>query len=268
MAIEGNIIWVALLVMCSSLLLREINDGMGTRRKIKLSIGGVGWILFSIHWFGQPSHYLHLGDAFNAMLTFMVALFCLLISYSLIRCNSDDRYKILMLVSRVTVLTGTIYFPFSQIPYLLNGIIYGTAHLTTQMVNLMGFPAYLDAPNLIWVGNLNVDIVLACTAIESVALFTGVILGVKSTADRRMRAFIVSVPVIYVLNLLRNAFVVIAYTQSWFGTPMESFYMAHHVISKMGSTISLCVVAYAVFIVLPESLNMIEDVWRLVRGDI
>ena len=54
-----------------------------------------------------------------------------------------------------------------------------------------------------------VKIILACTAIESIALFMGLIGAVRAPYNRLTRAFIVSVPVIYVLNLIRNFFVIL-----------------------------------------------------------
>ena len=52
-----------------------------------------------------------------------------------------------------------------------------------------------------------------------------------------------SVPVIYILNIIRDAFVIVAYGYQWFGP--SSFEIAHHTIAKIGSGIALFVIAYA-----------------------
>lgn len=49
-----------------------------------------------------------------------------------------------------------------------------------------------------------VEIILACTAIESIALFAGVILSVHAPLGRRMVALAASTFSIYILNILRN----------------------------------------------------------------
>ena len=65
--------------------------------------------------------------------------------------------------------------------------------------------------NLIAVNGYKVEIILACTAIESIALFVGIITSVNAPFKKLASAFIISVPVIYGLNLVRNVFVVDAY---------------------------------------------------------
>ena len=83
---------------------------------------------------------------------------------------------------------------------------------------------------------------------------------------RLASAFIISVPVIYGLNLIRNVFVVEAYGMTWFGDPEMSFYIAHTVIAKIGSMIALFFIAYAVLKILPEIIDMIDGLINLVGG--
>jgi archaeosortase A (PGF-CTERM-specific) len=67
----------------------------------------------------------------------------------------------------------------------------------------------------------------------------------------------VSTFVIYSLNVVRNAFVMAAYGQGWFGD--DSFMVAHNLIAKAGSTVALLAIAYFVFTLLPELLNLMES---------
>lgn len=120
--------------------------------------------------------------------------------------------------------------------------------------------------NLIAVNGYKVEIVLACTAIESIALFIGIIASVNAPLKRLAAAFLVSVPVIYVLNLIRNVFVVDAYGMNWFGDPDTSFYIAHTIIAKAGSLLALFLIAYAVLKILPEILDMIDGILSLIGG--
>ncbi len=120
--------------------------------------------------------------------------------------------------------------------------------------------------NLIAVNGFKVEIILACTAIESIALFIGIIASVKAPFKRLASAFLVSVPVIYGLNLIRNVFVVDAYGMTWFGDPDISFYVAHTIIAKIGSLIALFIIAYAVLKILPEIMDMIDGIFNLVGG--
>jgi archaeosortase A (PGF-CTERM-specific) len=104
-----------------------------------------------------------------------------------------------------------------------------------------------------------VEIILACTAIQSIAIFAGLTLGINAPLQRKLKALFLSVLPIYGLNILRNMFVVSAYYGQWFGSPLQSFDIAHGVIARIGVMISLIIIAYLVFIILPESLKLVED---------
>ncbi|MDY6959518.1 MAG: archaeosortase A, partial [Halobacteriota archaeon] len=172
----------------------------------------------------------------------------------------------LITLTKATALICIIYFPFVIIGFLNESLIDVTAIITNMLLNLIGVGTQV-APPIIFLGNLSIRIILACTAIESIALFAGVILSVKAPRDRKFWAFMASVPVIYLMNLLRNVIVTTAYVNSWFGTPAHSFHIAHNVLAKIGSMIVLIIIAYAVFTILPEVLDLIEDTWTLLSGE-
>ncbi len=55
-----------------------------------------------------------------------------------------------------------------------------------------------------------------------------------------------------------------AYGDGWFGD--DSFYVAHNVIAKAGSMVALLAVAYVVLTVLPELLNIMDELaWEIKR---
>jgi archaeosortase A (PGF-CTERM-specific) len=113
-----------------------------------------------------------------------------------------------------------------------------------------------------------VQIILACTSIESIALFAGLILSVQAPIGRRLVALAASTVSIYLLNIVRNGFVLMAYGGSWFGS--ESFEIAHNIIAKVGSTVALLAISYLVFLLLPELLSIIDELAadiRTPRGD-
>jgi len=251
-----NILWISLLFLLLFVVLKESN-----RRRI---VGCIGWVLFSVYWLTTVEHYIEIGDFFNVVLVCLMTGFCILLAYY-IKTYSGQKYETLLLVTKVTALTCIIYFPFANIDALNSAIIGLTAMITNSILNFFGVPTKLSSP-YIYQGNLKIEIILACTAIESMALFSGVVLGVKAPKNRKFKAFMVSVPVIYVLNLVRNVTVTAAYVNSLFGSPERTFYIAHHILAKIGSTIALIGIAYAVFMIQPEVLNMIEDLWYLLSG--
>ncbi len=178
---------------------------------------------------------------------------------------------ILFMVTKVALISAVLYFPFAVLPAPGDAIISCTARLTTILVNLSGSSVYLVPPSYIYTTSSAfraaynpIEIVLACTAIQSMVLFAGLIFSVDAQLSRKIKAFMVSVPVIYGLNLIRNTFVCVAYYGQWFGSPATSFMVAHGEIARVGVLISLIIIAYMVFTILPEALDLVEDSVRLI----
>lgn len=251
-------LWVSLILF----ILSFFNISRNVRGRA--IIAGLGWIIFSIHWFMQPSKCIEGLDPFNGLLTFVMAIFCLVIAFSFMTEHKDS----LFLLTRVTTLACIFYFPFAEIPALHDALISLNTHCITDAAKtVFGVRMILDDP-YIYLNDHRVRLILGCTAIESIALFIGVIFGVKASLDRKVAAFLVSIPVIFALNVVRNIFVIVAYGNGWFDGwfGLGSFYVAHNVLAKIGSTIVLIIIAYAVLKILPEVLDMIEDAWNDVRS--
>jgi archaeosortase A (PGF-CTERM-specific) len=238
-----NVLWVGLALLAASAL-------SGRR-----ALSGVGWILFGVHWLKQPAHYLAISDPFNVGLTLAVALFSFYIGWLILVRSCSSRSC--DWAGSAVAIGGFAYFPFAELAPLREWLIGGTADLTLLLLNDLGVPAASGGGSVINLYGHSVEIVLACTAIESMALFAGVVLSVQAPLKRKMAALLASVPVIYGLNLFRNIFVVVAYSEEWFGD--ESFYLAHNVIAKAGSAVALFAIAYVVLILLPELLDMIDE---------
>jgi archaeosortase A (PGF-CTERM-specific) len=109
---------------------------------------------------------------------------------------------------------------------------------------------------------MRIEIILACTGIQSIAIMLGVVGGVQTTLRQKIIAFLLIVPTIYILNIFRNAFVIIAYTGQWFPYfpqiasngewGYESFFWAHNVLSEIGALLFLIAIAYALFACIPQ----------------
>jgi len=250
-----NVLWLSLALLAASAL---------TNRR---SLSGAGWFLFGAHWLKQPSHYMVIGDYFNVVLTLVAALFSFYMAWIILARGCDS--PSCDWASSAVAIGGILYFPFSQIPLLGGWLVGQTANLTATILVTFGVPVLFNGASSMSLNDHSVQIILACTAIESMALFTGVILSVRAPALRKFAALMISVPVIYVLNLFRNVFVVLAYGNEWFGP--DSFYMAHNVVAKVGSTIAMFIIAYGVLMLLPEMLDAIDELSRVIkrtRGDV
>jgi archaeosortase A (PGF-CTERM-specific) len=208
-----------------------------------------------VFWLGQPGHYLATEDYFNAVLTVAAALFSFYMAWMVLgKCR---RSRAGSWASYATAVCGIIYFPFAQIELLRAGLIGFTTYATAEVLRFFSVPVTLEGWNLLALNGRFVEIILACTAIESIALFAGLIISVQAPLGRRLTALTASTLAIYLLNIVRNGFVLMAYGWDWFGS--DSFYVAHNIIAKAGSTLALLAVAYLVFMLLPELLSVLDE---------
>jgi archaeosortase A (PGF-CTERM-specific) len=233
-------------------------------RKVAYPIGAVGWVFFSLHWAYQPVHYLAIDDYFNVIATILVAVFCAYIAFMMWK-KADD---LTLVITKAAAVGGIVYFSFAELATLNHVLIGAVASQTTIMLNFFGVAAIQADWNVLTLNNYPVQIILGCTGIESIALFIGVISCVSAPPRRKLAAFMVSVPTIYILNILRNAFVLTATGNQWFGLPEYSFYISHNIIAKFGSIVALVLISYVVFKLLPELLDMVVNVVDLLKGGI
>jgi archaeosortase A (PGF-CTERM-specific) len=179
--------------------------------------------------------------------------------------KADD---LTLLMTKAAALGGILYFSFAELATLNHVLIGAVASQTVITLNFFGVAAIQAEWNVLTLNNYPVQIILGCTGIESIALFIGVISCVPAPPRRKLAAFLVSVPTIYVLNILRNAFVLTATGNQWFGLPEDSFYVSHNIIAKFGSLGALVIISYLVFKLLPELLDMVVGVFDLLKGGI
>ncbi len=219
----------------------------------KRLIGFLAWLTFGVAWLFNIPHFLSICDYYNTGI--MVGAFAVftLIAVAVMK---TDNLTVFVETTSFSVLSIAVYFLFAFTP-LGNYLIYLVAKQSAFVGRCFGFPMYAEG-NRIYMNGRHVTLILACTGIQSMALFTGATLGISADWKRKLKAFLVSVPVIYFLNLLRDAFVTVSYAESWFGE--DSFYIAHNVISKILATLALFAIAYAVFKILPE---LEELIWSL-----
>jgi len=114
-----------------------------------------------------------------------------------------------------------------------------------------------------------VEIVLGCTGIASIAIMLAVANMVPTTLRQKVLAFLLIAPTIYILNLFRNAYVIMAYTGQWYpwlpelvgrgAYGYESFFWAHNVVSELLALALLIGMAYALFRLIPDLGVMAEQ---------
>jgi archaeosortase A (PGF-CTERM-specific) len=220
----------------------------------------VGWGLFAFFWATMPS-FLYLsegGDVFNGAVCIIGVYVLIYMAYhEWLSLKRDNYVSCLNWIAGGTFLAGIIYFTIENgiLPGLKEWLIENVAAQTTDLLHLFGINA-VRSQDLIMYNNMPVTIIFACTAIQSMVLFVGMI-GALSRVNlkRRTLGLLVTVIPIYFLNLIRNASVVYMV-----GSGMVSFEIAHNVIGKAGSLLALIVLLFVTFKIVPELYDEIVGI--------
>ena len=222
------------------------------RKNIASMLKIIGWGSFSFFWATMPSflYYSEGGDVFNAAVCVIGVYVLIYVGYhEWLSLKRDSYISCLNWIAGGTFLAGIIYFTIenSIIPGLKEWLIENVAAQTTDVLHFFGINAMRNQ-DLIVYNNMPVTIIFACTAIQSMVLFVGMI-GALSRVNlkRKILGLLVTVVPIYFLNLIRNASVVYMV-----GSGMVSFELAHNVIAKAGSLLALIVLLFITFKIVPE----------------
>jgi len=181
-------------------------------------------------------------------------------------------------LTRGAAIAFVLYAPFAFIEPVGNWLIGVVVGQLAWALTVIGFPFGMWAWNILIHNGFRVEIILACTGIQSIAIMLGVAFAVPATLRERALAFLAVAPVIYFLNLVRNVFVVIAYTDQWFPflpaiagngeIGYESFFWAHNVLAELGALVVLILIAWGLFRLIPALGDLAADLVEVYRGDL
>jgi len=287
-----SMLLIALLVLIGSVVVPK---------RIGRYAAAAGWVLFGLYWALQtPFYFQHEHNVMYTVACLLALPATLYAAFVLVRHGRES----LMTLTRCAAIASVFYFPFQYIPALNQWLIEATANVTFAAVSALGQPAARGFSlngydDIIVLHGQQVQIILACTAIQSMAIFVGVtggpILqavgqslgtagGLRATVlhnwKRWLAGLALAVPLIYALNLVRNVFVIVAFGNDWFQIlpdvvagwtgnpgPYTSFFWAHNVFAEGGSLVALVLISYAVMSLMPELLTHLVDILDLVRPE-
>ena len=272
---------------------RSGQDLMDTARPIAV----VAWVGFGLFWLNVAPYFFFDHQSFVEGILALAGVPACLYAAKLLY----DGRNSLFVLTRAIAMMGLIYLPFETIPAITVGgltlpaprqyLIEVVATLTGWMISLFGYsPTLIEShegymATYQWVlddgHRYNVTVVLACTGIGSIAIFGGLIAAVRAPLSRKLRALAVAVPIIFVLNIFRTAFISIAagtQLMHWFPDAVlflfgetnpyrVSFLVSDRIISQLLAVVALIGIAYLVARELPEILTVLEDILYLLTGN-
>ena len=296
--LSDALIWVVMLLFAAA----GVTEWYGRRSGTDLmtparTTATIAWVGFGLFWLNSVPFWWFEHQSFvEALLALIGAPACFYAAYELYTGRTT-----LFVLSRAIAVMGFIYLPFETIPAITVGglslpaprqyLIEVTTVITGWIISAAGYsPALVESPEGFmatyqWTlsdGHIyNVYIVLACTGLGSIAVFSGLIAAVRAPLRRKLRALAVAVPIIFVLNVFRTAFISIAagnQLMHWFPDAVlflfgetnpyrVSFLVSDRILSQLGAVVALMAITYLVARQLPELLTVLEDVLYLLTGE-
>ena len=252
-----------LIPLFSSLVLLGIGFFL-KKDKISNKLKIAGWIIFAFYWSTRTNslYFSEGGDFANAFLCIAGVYVLFYIAYhewlSLIR---NENVECLNWIAGASCIAGFVYFGIENTP-LASWLIEMVAAQSGGLLNLFTGNVDVYQSIIFYKGSYIVNIIFACTAIQSMVLFVGMIFPLKKI-DKKRRAYglLLTVVPIYFLNLIRNALVA--------GLMINGvdFNMEHNVIGKGGSLIALVVLLLIVIKILPELFDEIMSLINIYKRD-
>lgn len=242
-------------------------------------VRALGWILFAAYWpFQAPEYFWPAAgepDPVNGWFTLLGPIFLLFVAWHEWRSYQwREDPGALRWFAGASAISAATYFVVYETPAATKWIIYQTALQSAWLYNWLFFAGDARASVVqdafgeshIYLNGVDyaVTVVLACTAIQSMMIFVGAIYCLRADTRRKMWAYLVSVPTIYVLNLFRNAGIIYGYKDiKWGMFGIDTFEWMHSYVGKIGSLVALILIALGVFMLLPELHSNILDLFDL-----
>lgn len=225
----------------------------------KIPLGNIlkilGWIIFAFYWAAQPStlYFGEEGDIFNAAVCVIGVYVLFYIAYhEWLSIERNKNVSCLNWIAGASGIAGLIYFVIER-TFIADLLIKEVAWESASVLNLIVGNSSANGDVIFLDGSYVVTIIFACTAIQSMVIFVGMIGALpKIDIKRKIIGLLITVIPIYVLNLFRNALVTFLV-----GRNITDFNMAHNVISKAGSLAALIILLLIVVKIIPEVLNEI-----------
>ena len=219
--------------------------------KIKI----MGWMIFAFFWSTQPM-LLYIGeggDIFNAVVCIIgVYVLSYFAYHEWLSLKRKENIECLNWIAGASFISGIIYYIIERTS-LAPWMIKLTAQQSAWVLDLIVGNAEARGVNIYFNGSYVVTIIFACTAIQAMVIFIGMIGAIpKIDLKRRVFGLLVTLVPIYILNLFRNAMVVFLV-----GNNITDFNLAHNIISKTGALITLIVLLLIVIKIIPEIFNEI-----------
>lgn len=224
-------------------------EGVGNKIKI------MGWMVFAFYWSTQPKA-LYLsedGDIFNAAVCIIgVYVLSYLAYHEWLSLKRKENIGCLNWIAGASCIAGLIYFGIER-TILADWLVEEVTRESAWVLDTIIGNASANGDVIFLDGHYAVTIIFACTAIQAMVIFVGMIGALpKVDVKRKIIGLIVTLVPIYILNSFRNAMVAFLV-----GRDITDLFMAHNIISKAGALITLIILLLIIIKIIPEIFDEI-----------
>lgn len=242
----------------------------------------VGWILLELGLLQMLPGLIEEGNIFYPALIIAAIPF---VYITIKRLLAEDPH--ILRLTWAAAIAGIIYAPFAILTPLGNWLIsivvsgiqfvFDAIGYTYSMADWNIFESTWYAPGYT-TGYMD-EIILGCTGITAIAILLGVIALTKTSLKQKIGlTLLVTIP-IFIINIFRNVFVIMAYFGQWFPWLEEtvthptipgyaSYFWSHNVICEGAAFILILIIAYLLFRFTPGLISTIRDILLVYSGDL
>ena len=277
--------WVVMAVFVAGV----VADRRG-RRDLALRVTAGAWGLFAVFWFLLIQHFAFVHrSAIQTTLVVIAVPSCLYVGWRLLNGRES-----LLTLSRAIAFMSILYLPFETSEIARGFLIETVAFQTSSAIDLLGLGEgveFIEDPaedstlmNTFFFADTGraSRVVFECTGIGAMAIFGGLIAAIDAPGRKKAIAAVVSIAIIWVLNIGRNVFIAIANGYQWFAirwleAPVMflfglsdparvSFFVADRIIAQGLAVFALVGLAFLVSRWVPELLDIGEELLSVLLG--
>jgi archaeosortase A (PGF-CTERM-specific) len=292
--------WVVLAIFLAGVVASYVHDHSAHL------LFALGWTVFAGFWLTLIYPWFAVDESFVRGAGAVIAVPLSLLVAKTMYEGRDS----LVTLSRAVAFMGLIYVPFVMIDPLREQLTLMVVDHTSFAMGLIGFdpPVVTELSELGHLpqiesgdtipgkeydyentfvfprddgGRITYTIILACTGIGSMSVIAGLIAAVNAPLRRKVRALAVAIPIIYVLNIIRNVFIGLSFGHQYmhivpdatmFIFQMEnelrvSYIWADRIIAQLLSVVAMIIIFWLVVQELPEIMQPVEEVLYLITGE-
>jgi len=229
-----------------------------------------GWGCVVLNLFSELPALLSEGNLLYPVLTLFSVPFFVITAERIIRNDA-----VVLQLSRTAALATVIWVPFSLVPFLHDLVVAMVVNQAFVVITSLGHHPQLFAWDVICENGFYNQIILPCTGLSAIAILAGVAFGNRDLSARQaVSAFLLIVPVIWVLNLLRVSAVFIAVSGRWFARFPDpgiapagdaNFFWAHNIFAEGFAIIGLLILFRILCRIIPQRAVFAKNVVRVYR---